>query len=158
MVNVYIGGDLSKEMTIKKQSGRRFGQEVVFSWMRQLLMGLDAMHNAKLMHRDIKPSNVRLTCPMGQSALTIVFARFSLTTPTSQCWAIWAFPGTTRRRLHSLQWALSDTWRRKSCEDMHTLKHAIYVRLTNILSTSIGILRISGLRFSRNCLPRNDVL
>jgi len=54
-------GDLSSHIKKKKAKGERFSEEVVVSWMSQIVLALKYLHSCKILHRDLKSSNLMMT-------------------------------------------------------------------------------------------------
>ena len=55
------GGDLLLELKHARANSRRFSLDIILKWFLQILQGLAAMHEARVIHRDIKPANIFLT-------------------------------------------------------------------------------------------------
>jgi len=58
------GGDLAVYMNNCRHENRRIPERTVLQWTVDMMMGLDYLHNAKIVHRDMKPLNVFLTSPV----------------------------------------------------------------------------------------------
>ncbi|NWY70121.1 NEK11 kinase, partial [Erithacus rubecula] len=54
------GGDLDFKIQEYKDSGRMFTQSQVIDWFIQLLLGVNYMHDRRILHRDLKAKNIFL--------------------------------------------------------------------------------------------------
>nr|XP_021147407.1 serine/threonine-protein kinase Nek11 isoform X2 [Columba livia] len=54
------GGDLDFKIQEYKESGRIFTQRQILDWFIQLLLGVDYMHERRILHRDLKAKNIFL--------------------------------------------------------------------------------------------------
>ncbi|KAJ7419786.1 Serine/threonine-protein kinase Nek11 [Willisornis vidua] len=54
------GGDLDFKIQEYKDSGKMFTQSQVIDWFIQLLLGVNYMHERKILHRDLKAKNIFL--------------------------------------------------------------------------------------------------
>ncbi|XP_068863550.1 serine/threonine-protein kinase Nek11 isoform X2 [Aphelocoma coerulescens] len=54
------GGDLDFKIQEYKDSGKMFTQSQVIDWFIQLLLGVDYMHERRILHRDLKAKNIFL--------------------------------------------------------------------------------------------------
>jgi NIMA (never in mitosis gene a)-related kinase len=55
------GGDLQSKINELKKSYRYMKEEEIWSILYQMIIGLEALHNIKIVHRDIKCANIFLT-------------------------------------------------------------------------------------------------
>ena len=62
------GGDLQSKINELKKSYRYMKEEDIWSILYQMIIGLEALHNIKIVHRDIKCANIFLT-KSGQAKL-----------------------------------------------------------------------------------------
>lgn len=51
-------GDLRQRITDQRTKDAYFDEELIRSWVFQLLSAVDFLHYSKILHRDIKPANV----------------------------------------------------------------------------------------------------
>ncbi|RMC05273.1 hypothetical protein DUI87_18459 [Hirundo rustica rustica] len=54
------GGDLDFKIQEYKDSGKTFAQSQVIDWFIQLLLGVNYMHERRILHRDLKAKNIFL--------------------------------------------------------------------------------------------------
>uniref|UniRef100_A0A8B9V295 Serine/threonine-protein kinase Nek11 n=1 Tax=Anas zonorhyncha TaxID=75864 RepID=A0A8B9V295_9AVES len=54
------GGDLDLKIQEYKQSGKVFTQRQIIDWFIQLLLGVNYMHERRILHRDLKAKNIFL--------------------------------------------------------------------------------------------------
>ncbi|NWS82090.1 NEK11 kinase, partial [Toxostoma redivivum] len=54
------GGDLDLKIQEYKDSGKMFTQSQVIDWFIQLLLGVNYMHDRRILHRDLKAKNIFL--------------------------------------------------------------------------------------------------
>ncbi|NWQ77040.1 NEK11 kinase, partial [Columbina picui] len=54
------GGDLDFKIQEYKESGKIFSQRQILDWFIQLLLGVDYMHERRILHRDLKAKNIFL--------------------------------------------------------------------------------------------------
>ena len=55
------GGDLQSKINSLKKECKHMKEEEIWSIFYQMVVGLQALHNVKIVHRDIKCANVFLT-------------------------------------------------------------------------------------------------
>lgn len=55
------GGDLQSKINSLKKDGRHMKEDEIWSIFYQMVVGLQALHNNKIVHRDIKCANIFLT-------------------------------------------------------------------------------------------------
>ena len=55
------GGDLQSKINDLKRDCKHMKEEDIWSTLYQMLIGLQALHNYKIVHRDIKCANIFLT-------------------------------------------------------------------------------------------------
>lgn len=49
-------GDLEKQIKKKKELNQYFDQFTIFTWSKEIILGLDFLHNNQIIHRDVKPA------------------------------------------------------------------------------------------------------
>ncbi|NXD08696.1 NEK11 kinase, partial [Nothocercus nigrocapillus] len=54
------GGDLDLKIQEYKESGKIFTQKQIIEWFLQLLLGVNYMHERRILHRDLKAKNIFL--------------------------------------------------------------------------------------------------
>ena len=54
-------GDLQKRIKSAKASKKIFQQALILDWFVQLCLGLQHIHNKKVLHRDLKSQNIFVT-------------------------------------------------------------------------------------------------
>ncbi|XP_010155253.1 PREDICTED: serine/threonine-protein kinase Nek11-like, partial [Eurypyga helias] len=54
------GGDLDFKIQDYKESGKTFTQRQIIDWFIQLLLGVNYMHERRILHRDLKAKNIFL--------------------------------------------------------------------------------------------------
>ncbi|OXB83286.1 UNVERIFIED_CONTAM: hypothetical protein H355_002038 [Colinus virginianus] len=54
------GGDLDYKIQEYKESGKLFAQRQIIEWFIQLLLGVNYMHERRILHRDLKTKNIFL--------------------------------------------------------------------------------------------------
>lgn len=52
------GGSLDSKIKAKKIDKNTYNNEMIEKWSKQLIQGLNFLHNNSIMHRDIKPELV----------------------------------------------------------------------------------------------------
>lgn len=57
---ILLEGDLSSYLQKKKNRKECFGEKLILTWLMQLLMGLEYIHNKHIIHRLISAKNVYL--------------------------------------------------------------------------------------------------
>jgi NIMA (never in mitosis gene a)-related kinase len=55
------GGDLQSKINSLKKEGKHMKEEDIWNIFYQMILGLQALHNYKIVHRDIKCANIFLT-------------------------------------------------------------------------------------------------
>ena len=55
------GGDLSYLIEKKRKNRKYIKEDKIWNFLCQILIGLDILHDTKVMHRDIKPANLFIT-------------------------------------------------------------------------------------------------
>ena len=55
------GGDLMKMVDNHKRAGTTFSETDIWSFLIQMLQGINALHESQIVHRDLKCANVFLT-------------------------------------------------------------------------------------------------
>ncbi|XP_064018378.1 serine/threonine-protein kinase Nek11 isoform X3 [Pogoniulus pusillus] len=63
------GGDLDFKIQEYKECGKIFTQRQILDWFIQLLLGVNYMHERRILHRDLKSKNVFLKRDLGVSCL-----------------------------------------------------------------------------------------
>uniref|UniRef100_H0V619 Serine/threonine-protein kinase Nek11 n=1 Tax=Cavia porcellus TaxID=10141 RepID=H0V619_CAVPO len=54
------GGDLDYKIQEYKEAGKTFTENQIIEWFIQLLLGVDYMHERRILHRDLKSKNIFL--------------------------------------------------------------------------------------------------
>ena len=49
------GGDLEKRINELKALHQLFDLDTIYTWTKQLIVGLDHLHNCDITHKDLKP-------------------------------------------------------------------------------------------------------
>ena len=103
-------GDLQKKINKKKNEGKFFKEQLVWLYSIQMIEGLKALHDKKIMHRDIKSANIFLTkkkyqCKIGDMNVSKVIKEKVLTTQTGTPY--YASPEVWRDEPYSYK---SDLW------------------------------------------------
>ena len=103
-------GDLQTEITKKKKESEMFDEEIIWLYSIQMIEGLKALHDKKIMHRDIKSANVflsknKLQCKLGDMNVSKVIKEKVLTTQTGTPY--YASPEVWRNEHYSYK---SDLW------------------------------------------------
>lgn len=60
LVMEYLPSNLDLEIRKRRKAQDLFPSQQIFSWLADLVQGLDAIHKSGIIHRDLKPSNVLL--------------------------------------------------------------------------------------------------
>lgn len=55
------GGDLSDKVRELKRKRSHFKEDILWSYLIQILQGLRGLHEMKIMHRDVKTANIFLS-------------------------------------------------------------------------------------------------
>ena len=55
----YPKGDLQRYLNKYKNQGKFLSMSKIITYFKQLVEGLEYLHEKKLMHRDLKPANVK---------------------------------------------------------------------------------------------------
>lgn len=55
------GGDLSQRVKHLKEHDQMFQEDVILKILVQMTMGINALHQLRVMHRDLKSANIFLT-------------------------------------------------------------------------------------------------
>lgn len=59
MIMEYMdGGDLLQKIRAKQDQQSKFTEDEVWSYAIQLIMGLKALHDRRILHRDLKSANI----------------------------------------------------------------------------------------------------
>ena len=103
-------GDLQKKINKKKSEGKYFKEQLIWLYSIQMIEGLKALHDKKIMHRDIKSANIFLTkkkyqCKIGDMNVSKVIKEKVLTTQTGTPY--YASPEVWRDEPYSYK---SDLW------------------------------------------------
>ena len=61
IMELVSGGTLSHLIDMLKKSGSKLDESVIWSYINQMLKGLKALHDLKILHRDLKSANIFLT-------------------------------------------------------------------------------------------------
>ena len=80
-------GDLHTEITKKSKELEKFNEEIIWLYSIQMIEGLKALHDKKIMHRDIKSANIflsknKLQCKLGDMNVSKVIKEKVLTPQT----------------------------------------------------------------------------
>ena len=80
-------GDLHSKIEKMKKAGGFFKEPIIWSYAIQLIEGLKALHDKKIMHRDLKSANIFLVkdkhqCKIGDMNVSKVIKEKALTTQT----------------------------------------------------------------------------
>jgi NIMA (never in mitosis gene a)-related kinase len=54
-------GDLSKAITVRKNSKKFFEESQILDWFTQICLAMKHVHDRKILHRDIKGQNIFIT-------------------------------------------------------------------------------------------------
>ena len=104
------GGDLQAKINKKRKQHKYFNENIVWLYSIQMIEGLKALHDKKIMHRDLKSANVFLTknniqCKLGDMNVSKVIKEKVLTTQTGTPY--YASPEVWRDEPYSYK---SDLW------------------------------------------------
>ena len=80
-------GDLQTKISQMKKAGGLFSEEIIWSYAIQMIEGLKALHDKKIMHRDLKSANIFLVkdkhqCKIGDMNVSKVIKEKVLLTQT----------------------------------------------------------------------------
>ena len=103
-------GDLQKKIIKKREEGKNFNENLIWLYSIQMIEGLKALHDKKIMHRDLKSANIFLTkkihqCKIGDMNVSKVIKDKVLTTQTGTPY--YASPEVWRDEPYSYK---SDLW------------------------------------------------
>ena len=92
-------GDLETKIKIMKRNRQKFEENLIWSYFIQIIHGLKALHDKKILHRDLKSANIFLTkeknqCKIGDlNASKVMKEKFlqnsQIGTPTYSSPEIW---------------------------------------------------------------------
>ena len=103
-------GDLQTEINKKKKELDTFEEKIIWLYSIQMIEGLKALHDKKIMHRDLKSANIflsknKLQCKLGDMNVSKVIKEKVLTTQTGTPY--YASPEVWRDEPYSYK---SDLW------------------------------------------------
>ena len=103
-------GDLLSEIIKKKENSELFQENIIWLYSIQMIEGLKALHDKKIMHRDIKSANIflsnnKMQCKLGDMNVSKVIKEKVLTTQTGTPY--YASPEVWRDEPYSYK---SDLW------------------------------------------------
>ena len=103
-------GDLHTEITKKSKELEKFDEEIIWLYSIQMIEGLKALHDKKIMHRDIKSANIflsknKLQCKLGDMNVSKIIKEKVLRTQTGTPY--YASPEVWRNEPYSYK---SDLW------------------------------------------------
>ena len=103
-------GDLQSEIIKKKKESEMFNEEIIWLYSIQMIEGLKALHDKKIMHRDLKSANIflsknKLQCKLGDMNVSKVIKEKVLRTQTGTPY--YASPEVWRDEPYSYK---SDLW------------------------------------------------
>ena len=103
-------GDLQTEINKKKKGSEKFNEEIIWLYSIQMIEGLKALHDKKIMHRDLKSANIflsknKLECKLGDMNVSKVIKEKVLRTQTGTPY--YASPEVSRDEPYSYK---SDFW------------------------------------------------
>jgi NIMA (never in mitosis gene a)-related kinase len=103
-------GDLQAKINKKRKEQKYFNENLIWLYSIQMIEGLKALHNKKIMHRDLKSANIFLTsnknqCKLGDMNVSKVIKEKFLTTQTGTPY--YASPEVWRDEPYSYK---SDLW------------------------------------------------
>ena len=103
-------GDLQTEIIKRKKEKEMFNEEIIWLYSIQMIEGLKALHDKKIMHRDLKSANIflsknKLQCKLGDMNVSKVIKEKVLRTQTGTPY--YASPEVWRDEPYSYK---SDLW------------------------------------------------
>ena len=103
-------GDLHSKIEKMKKEGGLFNESIIWSYAIQMIEGLKALHDKKIIHRDLKSSNIFLVkdkhqCKIGDMKASKVIKEKALTTQTGSPY--YASPEVWKNNPYSYK---SDLW------------------------------------------------
>ena len=103
-------GDLQTEINKKKKNSETFDEKIIWLYSIQMIEGLKALHDKKIMHRDLKSANIflsknKLQCKLGDMNVSKVIKEKVLMTQTGTPY--YASPEVWRDEPYSYK---SDLW------------------------------------------------
>ena len=103
-------GDLQTKINKKRKEQKYFNENLIWLYSIQMIEGLKALHDKKIMHRDLKSANIFLTknnhqCKLGDMNVSKVIKEKFLTTQTGTPY--YASPEVWRNEPYSYK---SDLW------------------------------------------------
>ena len=103
-------GDLQTEINKKKNNSEIFNEDIIWLYSIQMIEGLKALHDKKIMHRDLKSANIflsknKLQCKLGDMNVSKIIKEKVLRTQTGTPY--YASPEVWRDEPYSYK---SDLW------------------------------------------------